>query len=199
MRSWPLGRYQAAIETVDVEHLRVFLLSEERRTSAVSAAVHYRNLRVFFGWLAREEERSASNPMQRVDKPKVVKKAKPFFTDDELARLLKTRSGQTFEDRRDTAVIRVLIDTGMRVSGLANLRYDPADGTRNDVFLTLRRLRIQLKGRDETWVRAGRPRKQRGTGRRTSAHEPTGARPSGPGKLHVRRRGRRRSREFAGI
>jgi site-specific recombinase XerD len=143
-------------EGVDAPHIRAFLLSEERRTSAASAAVHFRNLRVFFGWLAREEERSSPNPMDRVEGPKVTKKAKAFFTDDELARLLKTCSGASFEDRRDTALMRVLMDTGLRVSGLAGLRYDPDDEERNDVFLAKRRLRIRLKGGDETWVPIGK-------------------------------------------
>jgi site-specific recombinase XerD len=144
------------VERVDAPHIRAFILSEERRTSAASAAVHFRNLRVFFGWLAREEERSSPNPMDRVEGPKVTKKAKAFFTDDELTRLLKTCSGASFEDRRDTALLRVLMDTGLRVSGLAGLRYDPDDEGRNDVFLAKRRLRIRLKGGDETWVPIGK-------------------------------------------
>jgi site-specific recombinase XerD len=144
------------VEGVDAPHIRAFLLSEERRTSAASAAVHFRNLRVFFGWLAREEERSSPNPMDRVEGPKVTKKAKAFFTDDELTQLLKTCSGASFEDRRDTALMRVLMDTGLRVSGLAGLRYDPDDDERNDVFLIKRRLRIRLKGGDETWVPIGK-------------------------------------------
>jgi integrase/recombinase XerD len=146
----------ADVERVDAPHIRAFLLAEERRTSAASAAVHFRNLRVFFGWLAREEERSSPNPMDRVEGPKVTKKAKAFFTDDELIRLLKTCSGASFEDRRDTALMRVLIDTGLRVSGLAGLRYDPDDEERNDVFLARHRLRIRLKGGDETWVPIGK-------------------------------------------
>jgi site-specific recombinase XerD len=144
------------VEGVEADHLRAFLLAEEQRTSAASAAVHFRNLRVFFGWLAREEERSNPNPMDRVEGPKVSKKAKSFFDDEELARLLKTCQGSSFADRRDTAILRVLIDTGLRVSGLANLRYDLDDEDRNDVFLTQRRLRIRLKGGDETWVPIGK-------------------------------------------
>jgi site-specific recombinase XerD len=84
--------------------------------------------------------------MDRVEAPKVTKKAKAFFTDDELARLLKTCSGATFADRRDTALMRILIDTGLRISGLAGLRSNPDDESANDVFLTQRRLRIRLKG-----------------------------------------------------
>jgi site-specific recombinase XerD len=144
------------VEGVDAEHIRAFLLAEEQRTSAASAAVHFRNLRVFFGWLAREEERSNPNPMDRVEGPQVKKKAKPFFDEGELARLLKTCQGSSFADRRDTAILRVLIDTGLRVSGLANLRYSPDEEDHNDVFLTRRRLRIRLKGGDETWVPIGK-------------------------------------------
>jgi site-specific recombinase XerD len=51
---------------------------------------------------------------------------------------------------------RIFIDTGMRVSGLAGLRYDSDEEDRNDVFLTQRRLRIRLKDGDETWVPIGK-------------------------------------------
>ena len=56
-----------------------------------SAAHQFRNIRVFFGWLAGEGERENPNPMDRVEAPKVTKKAKAFFTEEELARLLKTQ------------------------------------------------------------------------------------------------------------
>jgi site-specific recombinase XerD len=146
----------ASIEDVDASQIRAFLLAEEQRTSAASAAVHFRNIREFFGWLATEGERENPNPMDRVEALKVTKKAKAFFTDDELTRLLKTCSGATFVDRRDTAIMRVFIDTGLRVSGLAGLRYDPDDESANDVFLAQRRLRICLKGGDETCVPIGK-------------------------------------------
>jgi site-specific recombinase XerD len=143
-------------EGVDASHIRTFLLAEEKRTSPASAAVHFRNLRVFYGWLVAEGERQNPNPIDRVEAPKVAKKAKAFFSDEELARLLKTCSGSSFADRRDTALMRILMDTGMRVSGLASLRYDPEDESRNDVNLSQRRLRIRLKGGDELWVPIGK-------------------------------------------
>ncbi|MGP8000628.1 MAG: tyrosine-type recombinase/integrase [Streptosporangiaceae bacterium] len=146
----------ADAEGVGAEHIRAFLLAEERRTSAGSAAVHFRNLRVFFGWLTSEEERSNPNPMGRIEGPKVSKKARTVFSDDELARLLGTCQGSSFADRRDAAIMRVLIDTGMRVSGLANLHYDPDDESHNDVFLTQRKLRLRLTDDDETWVPIGK-------------------------------------------
>lgn len=138
------------------EHIRSFLAAETKRTSPVSAQLHYRNLRVFFGWLVREGELDAPGPMSRVDKPTAPAEAKPFFTDRELAALLKATSGQDFESRRDHAILRILIDTGLRVSGLANLRYNPDSDEDNDVYLMQRRLRVRLKGGDIWWVPIGR-------------------------------------------
>jgi site-specific recombinase XerD len=146
----------ADVEGVDAPHIRAYLLSEEQRTSAVSAAHQFRNIRVFFGWLATEGERENPNPMDRVEAPKVTKKAKAFFTDEELTRLLKTCTGSSFVDRRDTAIMRIFMDTGLRVSGLAGIRYDPDDESANDVLLAQHRLRIRLKGGDETWVPIGK-------------------------------------------
>jgi site-specific recombinase XerD len=90
-------------ERVDAPHLRAFLLAEAERTSHASAAVHFRNLRVFFGWLEREGERTSPNPMARVDEPKVARKVKESLTTEQLAALLKACGGADFESRRDTA------------------------------------------------------------------------------------------------
>jgi site-specific recombinase XerD len=146
----------SGLDDVGPEHIGAFLLAEAERTSPVSAQLHYRNLRVFFGWLEREGERQAPNPMARVDKPTAAAEAKPFFTDAELAALLKATSGQDFESRRDHALLRILIDTGLRVSGLANLHYDPEHDEANDVYLIQHRLRVRLKGGDIWWVPIGR-------------------------------------------
>lgn len=142
-------------EQTGAPEVRAFLASEIKRTSAASAAVHYRNLRVYFGWLVRESERHAANPMLLVDKPKAPEKLKPFFSDANLSALLKACQGAGFEQRRDTALLRILIDTGVRVSGLAGLRYNPEDDDRNDVFLSAKRLKVRLKGGREIWVPIG--------------------------------------------
>lgn len=145
----------SGIDDVRAEHIRAFLLAETCRTSAISAQVHYRNLRVFAGWLVGEGER-ADNFMARVEKPNAPTEAKPFLTEAELAALLRVTSGQDFESRRDHAIIRIFIDTGVRVSGIAGLRFDPDSDDRTDVFLSQRRLRVRLKGGDIWWVPIGR-------------------------------------------
>jgi site-specific recombinase XerD len=136
-------------EQVDAPHLRAFLLAEAERTSPVSAAVHYRNLRVLFGWLDREGERTGPNPMGRVDEPKAPRKVKQSLTTAQLAALLKAASGAGFEERRDTAILRLLIDTGVRVSGLAGIRTA-------DVNLAGKTVAVVLKGGDAILIPMGK-------------------------------------------
>jgi site-specific recombinase XerD len=49
------------------------------------------------------------------------------LTDDQLARLLKACSGKTFENRRDTAIRRFLLDTGVRVGEMAGMSTEDLD------------------------------------------------------------------------
>jgi site-specific recombinase XerD len=144
------------IEDVEPEHIRAFLVSERERTSAAFSQQHYRNLHVYFRWIESEGERRSPNPMARVGKPAVPESVKPFFTEVELSKLLTACKGQDFEARRDTAIVRILLDTGVRVSGLANLRFDAEDDDRTDVFLQLRRLRVVLNGGRQHWVPIGK-------------------------------------------
>jgi site-specific recombinase XerD len=139
----------ADTEGVDASHVRAFLGAEIERTSAISAHQHFRNLRVLFKWLIREGEREAPDPMARIEAPKTTRKLKPILSDTELGALLRICEGASFEQRRDMAIIRIFIDTGVRVSGLANV-------TMPDVSLSARTIRVTLKGGDEHVVPLGR-------------------------------------------
>lgn len=146
-----------ATNGITPDDLRGFFAAELERISPASVAVHFRNLRVFFGWLAKEEPSlMPASPMAGLDAPRVPRPHKPPFTPEELAAFLKATSGAKFDDRRDHAIVRVLIDTGMRISGLAGLRYIPEDPDRNDVNLSRRILVITLKGGDRQQVPIGR-------------------------------------------
>jgi len=59
--------------------------------------------------------------------PKVVNKAVPTISDDELASIIKACAGRAFDGRRDEALARFLLDTGCRVSELSGLMLDDLD------------------------------------------------------------------------
>jgi integrase len=142
---------------ITTQQLRQHLAGLHKELAPASVAIHFRNLRVFFRWLAEEEPSLVpASPMAGVGRPDVPAKRKPPFSEDELRALLAAASGASFEDRRDTAIMRVLIDTGMRISGLAGLRYAAGDPERSDIHLGQKIAVIRLKGGDETAVPLGR-------------------------------------------
>jgi site-specific recombinase XerD len=102
---------------------------------ASTRRIRFINLRPFFGWWAREFE--APNPFDRADVPGEDQAVPiPVVPLDDVRRLLATCTTRDFADVRDTAIIRVLYDTGARLGELVALTVDDWD-RRND-FLTLR-------------------------------------------------------------
>ena len=75
---------------------------------------------------------------------------------DLKALLARCDKGQDFESRRDSALIRVFVDTGSRLSEVASLRWNPADDTANDVDLDQGILRVMGNGRRERVLAVGR-------------------------------------------
>ncbi|MGP0022212.1 MAG: tyrosine-type recombinase/integrase [Streptosporangiaceae bacterium] len=72
-----------------------------------------------------------------------------MLPDEDVRRLLADCSGKDFRDRRDLAIIRLFLDTGMRLEGMAGLRYSADDPEGSDVDLRSRVVRITAKGRRE--------------------------------------------------
>lgn len=107
-------------------HVAAFQASVLARWTASTAANRYRALRRFFGWLVEIEEIDAS-PMAAMKPPAVVEKEIEVLRDADLTRLLRSCGGHGFTEVRDTAMFRVLIDTGMRRSELAGLTVDDVD------------------------------------------------------------------------
>jgi site-specific recombinase XerD len=76
------------------------------------------------------------NPLAGLDPPTAAAKPVPVLSDDELVRVLRACAGKDFRDRRDEAVIRVLLDCGIRVSELCGLTVDGVDLDRELALVT---------------------------------------------------------------
>ena len=57
--------------------------------------------------------------------PKVSDKPVPFFSSVELSKLEQACQGNSFEHRRDAAILAVFLSTGIRLTELAGIRYYP--------------------------------------------------------------------------
>jgi len=118
------------------------------RRAASTAAMYYKVLKILYAWLVEEEEIAAS-PMARMKPPIVPDKPVPIVPEDGLKRLLHICAGNTFEARRDTALIMLLLDTGARRAEMVGLTLD-------DVDLELDVLLVLGKGRRERTLPFGR-------------------------------------------
>lgn len=124
------------LERLTRQHLEQFVDGLQRGGAKPAyVAIHFRSLRAFFNWLVEEGELAAS-PMARMREPAVPDEPVPVLELEELRRLLKACEGQTFEDRRDLALIRFLIDTGVRLSGAAGMKLEDVDLDRQEAAIT---------------------------------------------------------------
>jgi len=112
------------IRTEHIEAWLVKLQDDGRR--AASVANRYRSLQQFFRWLADEEEIPYS-PMARMKPPAVPVQPPPVLGEEQLRRLLKACEGTGFEERRDMALLRLLMDTGMRRAECAGIKVTDLD------------------------------------------------------------------------
>ncbi len=114
------------VGSIKREHVEAFLADMLDRLSPATTAKHYRSLQQLFRWLEDDGEITAS-PMQRMHPPQVPEQPVPILTDDELSRLLAVCKGTDFDHRRDTAIVRVLMDCGVRLGEISGVKVDDVD------------------------------------------------------------------------
>lgn len=114
--------------------IETYLAAMHERVSPATVAKHYRSLQQLFRWLVVDGELERS-PFDTLRPPTVPEQPVPVLDLDDLAKLLKAAAGNTFENRRDTAIIRLLIDTGMRAGELAGLTLDDIDREQSVAFV----------------------------------------------------------------
>ncbi len=104
----------------------------EKALEPATRRILFQNLRPFYSWWVREE--GGASPFERADRPPPDRDpAVPLVPLDDVRKLLDTCASKDFTDRRDEALIRVLIDTGARRGELTGLRVTDWD-SRNDLL-----------------------------------------------------------------
>lgn len=111
------------LRLVQRRHVEAWMVAEIEAHAPATAAGRYRYLQQFWRWVVEEGERSTS-PMAGMAPPSIPERPPPVFTEAELAALLKVTDGLGFEQRRDHALIRLFIVTGVRLGEMAGIRLD---------------------------------------------------------------------------
>ncbi|MGH3426906.1 MAG: tyrosine-type recombinase/integrase [Terriglobales bacterium] len=96
------------------------------KDSPATAKEKFGSMRAFCKWMTAELELKRS-PMHGMTPPSVPDKPVPTISDDQLKAILTAAAGTAFEQRRDTALIRLFLDSGCRLSEISNLQIDDLD------------------------------------------------------------------------
>lgn len=116
------------------EHLESFLIDLLRQWKPATVSNRYRALQQFFKWALDEGEIRAS-PMANMRPPTVPDESPAVLNDQQLKAILAACTGSAFRERRDTAILRLLIDTGIRRDELAGLNVGDIDFQQNLVVV----------------------------------------------------------------
>ncbi len=137
-----------AVLSIRREHVEAFIVAELERTSPSSAATRYRVASAALQLAGRRgrdrgvalgQDAAAQDPRQAGTR--ALRRSRPAAA-GELLR-------QGLRNRRDSAIIGLFLDTGMRLEGMSGLQYNADDPESSDVGLTSRAARITAKGRRE--------------------------------------------------
>ncbi|MEP6816670.1 MAG: tyrosine-type recombinase/integrase [Marmoricola sp.] len=116
----------ATLDELNRPDIREWLAQLTDVNESSTVKTRYRGMFRFCGWLVDEDELT-ENPMKTLSPPEPKSKPVPVLSDAELAALMKACAGKDFRDRRDEAMIRLLLDCGLGVSELCGLTKEGID------------------------------------------------------------------------
>lgn len=112
---------------IDRPTVQAFLVDLlESGAEATTANIRYRSLRRFSAWLVTEGE-AGTDRLAGLKPPKLDQKVVPELTLDQVQALIKTCAGRTLRDRRDEAIIRLMLETLARAGEVVAMEVGDVD------------------------------------------------------------------------
>lgn len=117
------GGYSVNVAEIQKRHVQEFMAASLEKVKSSTANSRFYSLKAFFNFLMEDEE-IRWHPMEGMSPPPAPAPPVALVSGDFVQALLKTCKGSSFEDRRDAALIMMLLDTGGRVSEIVRLTLD---------------------------------------------------------------------------
>jgi site-specific recombinase XerD len=122
------------IDRTAIEHYLLALAGRPSRSrgggtvTPATVSKHYKALQQLWRWLVDVEEIVTTSPFAKMTAPTVPDVPVPLLSDDDLRAVLATCSDRKdVAQLRDTAILRLLLDTGCRISEVAGLTLGDVD------------------------------------------------------------------------
>jgi len=140
-----LAREGVAVSPSEItrEQVEDFITELLKKWKPATANNRYRALSRYFNWLVEEGEIEES-PMLKMKSPKIPEQPPEVLTLEDIKAILKACEGKDFFARRDMAIIRLLLDTGLRRGELAGLKMEDIDLDAQTVIVTGKGARIRI-------------------------------------------------------
>ena len=137
-----LGKTPIKVTTDDLKKVIIKMLDQKLSPTTVNH--HIRTSQQTSAFLVEEGYliEDTAKSLKKLKAPKVIIEA---FTEDQVRELLSKPNKKTFVGFRDYCIMLVLLDTGLRLSELLNIRIE-------DVELQQRKLKVMGKGAKERLV-----------------------------------------------
>ncbi|GIQ65890.1 hypothetical protein PACILC2_44580 [Paenibacillus cisolokensis] len=107
-----------------------------QQISTTTIANYVRNLKVFFNWLHGVEREITKNPCETIENPKIHRKAKKTLTPEDISKVLKQFDVSKFHDYRNAIIVKLILDTGMRIGECLSLTPEHLDLNHKSILLT---------------------------------------------------------------
>ena len=145
--------WSTALKDIGEDEVREFILYLQERQvngrplSSHTVANRVRGLKGFFSWLHRQGY-TESNLLEKLKVPKTDQKLVEILTSKEVDRLFSAINANSAFGARNTAMVALFLDTGLRLSELSNLKED-------DVHMDDRYIKVMGKGSKERMLPLG--------------------------------------------
>lgn len=124
--------------------VQTYLAAElDRGCAGNTVRTRYRGLRQLANWLFAEGE-TDTMVMTGVAQPQAQVTPPPILSEEETAAIVKACEGPRYIDRRDMAMLRLLMDTGARASEIVNLKMGDIDLREGVATVTGKGNRVRL-------------------------------------------------------
>ena len=154
LREWLVSEGRSThLDAIGEDEIRLFILHLQQRPGLWGTASSHtvnnrvRALRAFFNWLYRQGY-TETHRLEEVKPTKVRQKEIEVLTDQEIESIFASVNPNTAMGARNYALYSLMLDSGLRVSEVVNLKY-------RDVHLDSRYVKVLGKGDKERIVSFG--------------------------------------------